>query len=133
MKEIEEEERRKGHFSQDSVDGESKQKSKALLQNENLFFFTDQEYFESSRYEYIGQTTPTKGFIFGLFLPQSFSSAGGSSNMTPANTFSSFSNNQSTLNEIERMQSRANYRELKNLGSRILDVRPFHNEDRTGY
>ena len=53
--------------------------------------------------------------------------------MSPANLFSSFSNNESTLSEIERMQSMGNYRELKNLGSRILDVRPFHSEERTGY
>lgn len=31
------------------------------------------------------------------------------------------------------MHNKKNFRELKNLGSRILDVRPFHNDERTGY
>ncbi len=33
---------------------------------ENLFFFTDQEYFHTSRYEYLTQAEPEKGFVFGL-------------------------------------------------------------------
>jgi len=40
------------HYSELEVVGTSSA-GQAKLQNENLFFFTDQEYFESSRYEYI--------------------------------------------------------------------------------
>ena len=125
-------EARNRHYSEDQVDGEEKKLSEAKLQNENLFFFTDQEYFESSRYEYIAPKEPTKGFVFGLFVPPS-SDYPQAKDITPAETFSSFSNQQTTLSEIERMYTKKNYRELKNLGSRILDVRPFHNDERTGY
>ena len=34
---------------------------------------------------------------------------------------------------MELMSTKQHYRELKNLGSRILDVRPFEAEERTGY
>ena len=98
-----------------------------------MFFFTDQEYFESSRYEYISQKEPTKGFIFGLFVPvDPFNEPDGTS-PAESSVFSSYSNQQSTLDEIQKKQNKKNYRELKNLGSRILDVRPYHNDDRTGY
>lgn len=40
------------------------------LANENLFFFTDQEYFRSSRFEYLAPAEPTKGFVFALFVPE---------------------------------------------------------------
>ena len=39
------------------------------IPNENLFFFTDQEYFSSERHEYLSHKSASKGFIFGLFEP----------------------------------------------------------------
>ena len=87
----EREEAKKLHYSEMSVDDDNKV-SQARLQNENLFFFTDQEYFESNRYEYIGQKEPSKGFVFGLFNPQqNFFSQG--KDITPASVLSDFNNN----------------------------------------
>ena len=43
---------------------------KPEVANENLFFFTDQEYFSTTRFEYLSQKALSKGFIFGLFVPE---------------------------------------------------------------
>jgi len=37
---------------------------------ENLFFFTDQDFFRSTRYEYISTKEETKGFVFALLNPE---------------------------------------------------------------
>lgn len=83
------EENRKKHYSENQVDGDEKKLSESKLLNENLFFFTDQEYFESSRYEYIHQKERTKGFVFGLFVPPK-EDYPQSKDTTPAVTFSSY-------------------------------------------
>jgi len=35
---------------------------------ENLFFFTEHDYFKSPRFEYLSPAEQTKGFVFGLFV-----------------------------------------------------------------
>lgn len=50
------------------LEQENKKKDKDSF--ESLFFFTDQEFFSSIRYEYLSPKEPKKGFIFALFVPQ---------------------------------------------------------------
>lgn len=119
-------------YSETGVGGKTTAKlSEAKLQNENLFFFTDYEEFESTRYEYLAPKERKKGFVFGLFVPAP-EYGGIDSDQSPA-VFSSYANQESVVDNMTLMSAKHNFRELRNLGSRILDVRPFHNEDRTGY
>ena len=37
---------------------------------ENLFFFTDNDFFNSIRFEYLSPKEPSRGFVFGLFVPE---------------------------------------------------------------
>ena len=43
---------------------------KQKMSRENLFFFADQDYFRSTRYEFMSAKNPGKGFVFGLFDPR---------------------------------------------------------------
>ena len=57
----------------------------------------------------------------------------GTSPVVDKSYLSSYDEATSSAFNIENMGNKKNFRELKNLGSRILDVRPFHNEERSGY
>lgn len=102
---------------------------------ENLFFFTDQEFFSSIRYEYLSPKEPKKGFIFGLFVPQ----LAGEQQITLKDVkghdiLNSYaSTHTSTFNQFTQAKDIKNFKVLKNLGSRILDVRPYYIKGRAGF
>ena len=79
---------------------------KPTVSNENLFFFTDQEYFSTTRFEYLSQKALSKGFIFGLFEPelslsnQSFKDIEGN---TYLNTYNSEQTNLNPLKHINEL------------------------------
>ncbi len=106
---------------------------------ENLFFFTDQEYFHTSRFEYLTQKEPQKGFVFGLIVRDvenaHFDVIGDGFNSTILSSYHKSKDQNKDLDLIDHAQDLKNFRVLKNLGSRIYNVSPFydsHNE-KAGY
>ena len=100
---------------------------------ENLFFFTDNEYFHTSRYEYLTQKEPQKGFVFGLIVRDvenaHFDVIGDGLNTTILNSYHKDKSQNKNMDLIDHAQDLKNFRVLKNLGSRIYNVSPFLNNN----
>ena len=101
---------------------------------ENLFFLTDQDLFKQTRYEYVSEKEPGIGFVFGLFNPMPMRDAEIDSMEDLTKSYHYDSDGRKTsLNPISGDRKQYDYRMLKNLGSRILDVKAYETEEHAGF
>ena len=99
---------------------------------ENLFFFTDNDFFKSPRYEYLSPAVPTRGFVFGLFVQDTESLA---ASAAAKQSFQAM-NQLSSLQEVNAhgyMEELKNFRVVKNLGRRVHSVHPFITPHMSGF
>ena len=113
------EESYKKHYEEKGLNYGLDQDDASSLPRENLFFFTDQDYFRSSRYEFMSKKNPGKGFVFGLFDPKPLADSDKAVSDLEGNTYlSSYSSKGAkNLDPISHLNKINNYRVLKNLGS----------------
>jgi hypothetical protein len=105
---------------------------------ENLYFFTDMEQFSSHRYQYLSEAETSQGFIFGLFVPdRDWSGYGyGNEGEDYSHLHTNVANNLQGLsgqNMDEFLSHAKNQRILKNLGSKIIEVKPQVRSSRQFY
>ena len=104
-----------------------------MVTKENLFFFTDNDHFRSTRFEYTSEKNLEKGFVFGLMTPEPFSFESKTVSDLEGKKITSFSHEGSNVDLLTNLNKMNNFRELKNLGSTLKDVRPYDSEGRSGY
>lgn len=116
-------------------DGENEEEGKEAMARENLFFFADQDYFRSRRFEFMSAKNPGKGFVFGLFDPRDREDESGEKTVDEldGNTYLSSYDSGHNLDPIQHLNKMNNYRVLKNLGSMIENVNPISNAELSGY
>lgn len=109
--------------------------NKQSMSKENLFFFTDQDFFRSTRYEYIGGKEDKKGFVFALVHPDNTEGGNGVSELKDTFLNSYASDKGQSLNPLTSAATvtARRYRVLKNLGSRVLNVKPYQSKSQSGF
>ena len=77
----------------------------------------------------------SKGFVYGLFVPELASSEVSLIDKKGNSFLNSFQENgpSQLMQPIENYKEMRNFRVLKNLGSRLQDVKAFDSDDKAGY
>mmetsp|Transcript_32680 Transcript_32680/g.40469 ORF Transcript_32680/g.40469 Transcript_32680/m.40469 type:complete len:145 (+) Transcript_32680:1143-1577(+) len=107
---------------------------KQTMANENLFFFTDQDYFRTTRFEFVSEKDAGVGFVFALLNPKPL-------RLEEIDAVSELSEivvkehgkEIARLDLLKDNKGQFDYRMLKNLGSRILDVKPYDGKSTSGF
>ena len=106
------------------------------ISDENLFFFTDNDFFRSSRFQYTSQGEQKKGFVFALFNAEpafNDDEIAYENQNNKTNYLSSFHETEKqNIDAFGNYKQILQYRTLKNLGSELKEVRPYDEEHRTG-
>ena len=79
--------------------------------SENLFFFTDNDYFRSQRFEYLSPEAARKSFVFGLFVTDLVqNNTITMDTFTSAMTINTLDGEQTSLDPMEHLSQIQNFR-----------------------